>query len=64
MWHSTGKKGTWNSWNQLNIIKDEYTLTAPTDGTYYFVLDNTDNPPNGAYVDRNVNVNVIFSSYY
>jgi hypothetical protein len=57
-------KGTWQAWNRLSIINDEYILTAPADDTYYFVLDNTDNPSGGANAKKNVNVAVAFSSYY
>ena len=57
-------QGALQARNDLRIIKDEYTFTAPTDSTYYFVLDNTKFPANGAFSGNNVNVNVIFSSYY
>jgi len=60
----TNEPGTWYSWNHLSVINDQQTLTAPTDGTYYFVLDNTRYPSNGAYAGTNVNVAVTFSSYY
>ena len=57
-------KNTWQSWNQLSIINTEYPLTAPSDDTYYFVLDNTNYPSLGANAKKNVNVAVTFSSYY
>jgi len=55
--------GKWNAWNDLNIVNDQYDFTAPSDDTYYFVLDNTNSPTDGAYAKKAVNVAVTFNRY-
>ncbi len=55
--------GTWNAWNDLNIVNDKYSFTAPSDDTYYFALDNTNSPTDGAYAKKTVNVAVTFNRY-
>ena len=55
--------GRWNSWSDLDIVKDQYSFTAPSDDTYYFVLDNTNSPTGGAYAKKALNVDVTFSRY-
>ena len=60
---SSPQSGTWNAWNDLNIVNDQYSFTAPSDDTYYFVLDNTNSPTAGAYAKKAVNVAATFQKY-
>jgi len=55
--------GNWNSWSDLNIANDQYSFTAPYDDTYYFVLDNTNSPTEGAYAKKAVTVAATFQRY-
>jgi len=55
--------GTWTASNDLNIVNDQYSFTAPSDDTYYFVLDNTNSPTAGAYAKKAVNVAATFQKY-
>jgi len=55
--------GNWNAWNDLNIVNDEYDFTASYDDTFYFVLDNTNSPTDGAYAKKSVNIVATFNRY-
>ncbi len=56
--------GSWDAWNSLKIIKTDYIFTAPADGTYYGILDNTPLPTSGVHAEKDVRVQATFSIYY
>lgn len=55
---------TIEAWYILNIVRDDYTFTAPEYGKYYFVIDNTRFPLSGASSGSDAKVQVTFSYYY
>lgn len=54
---------TYDFWGSDSVIRTNYDFYVPGDDTYYIVLDNSVDPENGAYANRNVNVNVLISEY-
>ncbi|UUX92646.1 hypothetical protein [Methanoplanus endosymbiosus] len=62
--YSKGTTGEYKCWGRDSIIKTKYEFSPAANGDYYFVLDNSIVPDDGAYADANVNVNVIISKYY
>jgi len=53
-----------DAWYILNIVRDDYSFTAPVYGDYYFLLDNTRFPLSGASSGKDAKVQVTFSYYY
>ena len=53
-----------DAWYILNIVRDDYTFTAPLYGDYYFLIDNTQFPPSSASSGKDAKVQVTFSYYY